>query len=668
MAKIYFDNDAVQDLASAAIGLEFLSTNHQYIIPDYIWFREISADVRPKLENWGNATGALTILPVSEEVDFTDPEIAARYKVTIDYDANGNVFFPSGSQLGDGVYAYLAEEGAFDFNSQGIRDSFLISKDNKLRALSDTIDELSPGFVQTPNNPADLLLYQLENGEISKQDFQLFAPGLRVQAATYGAYVPSDAQIEKIGVDSDGPTLRVTYGGIEITPGVLTAAAVGAEALKIAGVVGDVYEVSLAISEARQILQAGDENAEVRAEAVYAQLTGGLAGGAAGTAAGVVLAGSIVAGSGVGVIPGTLILLAGGVAGGIAGAQVGEGIALELHNYAVTQLNNGDPLIIENFIAFYHDRLKENQVYEQVLLSQSLVGVSTGDAAAIQAALIETVRANPDLVSDLEVFEDALSEALVGHAPVALSLPELQGIQQVVMAVAGGCFLAGTEVSIFDGAKRLIEEVKVGDQVTSYDQHGGLVPGTVTRVFQNRVKHILDVFGLHVTPGHVTLCGDGPFAGRHVPMIDILRSDGALVRESGEKIRACTNEPVDSAKDQLIWAVTGEKQADGALKIRDRGRIRLGTRFITAEGYDISVADLIASARAQVTADGLIQQAGGEGVPFYWSFTPMLPRPEDYVLQRSALKLNDIYQAAEWEAVQPQVPAPDWRSTSGWAM
>ncbi|MEM9100580.1 MAG: Hint domain-containing protein, partial [Pseudomonadota bacterium] len=100
----------------------------------------------------------------------------------------------------------------------------------------------------------------------------------------------------------------------------------------------------------------------------------------------------------------------------------------------------------------------------------------------------------------------------IGNGPV--TLPRHQAIN---ILEDGGCFLPGTKISEWGGSSKPIEEVEIGDQVTSYDPHGNLVPGKVTRVFRNRVKHVLDVFGLHVTPGHVTLCGDGPFAGRHVP-------------------------------------------------------------------------------------------------------------------------------------------------------
>jgi hypothetical protein len=56
------------------------------------------------------------------------------------------------------------------------------------------------------------------------------------------------------------------------------------------------------------------------------------------------------------------------------------------------------------------------------------------------------------------------------------------------------------------------------------------VPARVTRTFVNDVAHVLDFHGTGVTPGHAFLCGAGRFQGRHVPLLDILRDDGAMVR------------------------------------------------------------------------------------------------------------------------------------------
>ena len=221
------------------------------------------------------------------------------------------------------------------------------------------------------------------------------------------------------------------------------------------------------------------------------------------------------------------------------------------------------------------------------------------------------------------------------------------------------CFLPGTPISLWSGSAKPIEAVTAGDVVVSYDRAGRLVPGRVARTFVNEVRQVLDVHGLMVTPGHVTLCGDGPFAGRHVPVIDILRSDGALVMEDGSLVRAATGCAVSSEGDRWVKAVVGERQADGMVEVIEVGRIWAGTRVITAESQDVGVLDLIRAAGATLGEDGLVRTAeGGAGLPFRWTLTPSLPKPEDYVLARSATTLGDVYAAGEWEGVAPRMAAP----------
>ena len=222
------------------------------------------------------------------------------------------------------------------------------------------------------------------------------------------------------------------------------------------------------------------------------------------------------------------------------------------------------------------------------------------------------------------------------------------------------CFLAGTPIDMWDGTRKPIEEIGAGDVVVSYDANGALKPGRVKRTFENHVRHILDVHGLMVTPGHATFCAQGRYAGRHVPMIDILRSDGALMKKDGGKIRAATGAMVGSREDQFVHAATFEDvPGTDHVRVLERGMLRLGTRYMRPDGESISVLEVIARMGATLTPDGYVRLAGtGEKVPFYWTFGPRLPRPEDYVLQRSRVTLADIYEAEEWEAVGPQMPPP----------
>lgn len=194
----------------------------------------------------------------------------------------------------------------------------------------------------------------------------------------------------------------------------------------------------------------------------------------------------------------------------------------------------------------------------------------------------------------------------------------------------------------------------------SYDSAGDLRPGRVVRTSRKHVKHILDVFGLMVTPGHATLCGDGRYAGRHVPILDILRTDGALVTREGALVRAGTGCPVGSEEDRFVELVVGEIGMDGHVVARDRGRVRIGTRFITEAGVDLCIADLLRQAGAQVNKDGLVTGPGMETpTPLHLSFLDHMPLPEDYVLQRSCVTLAEIYAASEWEeGASPMLGAP----------
>ncbi|MDD9910961.1 MAG: hypothetical protein OXR62_14880 [Ahrensia sp.] len=269
-------------------------------------------------------------------------------------------------------------------------------------------------------------------------------------------------------------------------------------------------------------------------------------------------------------------------------------------------------------------------------------------------------------------LETSIFEAL-GITPVGLSraipIETNEGTVYFSPRPGSECFLAGTPIDMWPGAdgkawQKPIEDIRPDDWVVSYDEDGKLVPGRVSRTMQNRVKHILDVHGLMMTPGHVTYCAkvegeDNKFGDSHVPVLDILRSDGAMMKKDGSLIRASTGAPVGSLEDRKIWAVSGPKIGN-QITVADKGQIRLGTRFIMEDGSVLSVLDMIARMGAMLNQDGVLvyNMSDKAGFVFHWEHTPMLPKPEDYVLQRSALTLNDIYAVDEWEAVRPRMPAP----------
>lgn len=234
------------------------------------------------------------------------------------------------------------------------------------------------------------------------------------------------------------------------------------------------------------------------------------------------------------------------------------------------------------------------------------------------------------------------------------------------------CFLPGTPITLSDGVTtKPIEEIAPGDEVLSYTDDGTLVPGRVTATSSKTASIVLDWFGLGVTPGHVTLCGvvpgeegtsAGPFMGRHVPLIDILCADGAVVRQDGSLVRAATNEAVGSRADafvRLAYSRNGEELKAG---VTHEASIRAGTKLITGEGNTVRVLDVIeANGYAFDEETGLVSRPlddGTPGVPGPLPFFGVPPKPEDHVLARSGTTLEAIHKAGEWEGEGSQLPAP----------
>lgn len=210
--------------------------------------------------------------------------------------------------------------------------------------------------------------------------------------------------------------------------------------------------------------------------------------------------------------------------------------------------------------------------------------------------------------------------------------------------------------------RKPIELIRVGDLVVSFDDNGNLVPGPVTRTFQNSAKILLNFYGTRVTPGHVYYRPDSERSyKKYETLIDLLRDDGIIEHQDGRLIRAATNVSVGSPNDGFVRAVAGRRKADGTFEQTDKGRIRLGTRFLVGDDEDrksFTVAEIIEQYGGAVAEDELIHVDGGPGVPFTWDLGDTLPKPEDYVLACSNTTLEEIYKAAEWENQGPRFPAP----------
>ncbi|MGU3541198.1 hypothetical protein, partial [Methylobacterium sp. A54F] len=111
-----------------------------------------------------------------------------------------------------------------------------------------------------------------------------------------------------------------------------------------------------------------------------------------------------------------------------------------------------------------------------------------------------------------------------------------------------------------DGSEKPIGEVRPGDLVMAFDGsadpgRGGLVPRPVTRTFRDTARHVVDLRGLHCTPGHVFLTGETDAHGRGVSKMisTILKEDGTIVlAQGGAVLRARTGAPVGPIDDSPI--------------------------------------------------------------------------------------------------------------------
>lgn len=242
------------------------------------------------------------------------------------------------------------------------------------------------------------------------------------------------------------------------------------------------------------------------------------------------------------------------------------------------------------------------------------------------------------------------------------------------------CFLAGTMIDMwpidlsiksdnggfYDEAavrarvwQKPIEEVSPDDWVLSFDEKNNLKPGKVVRTFTNKAKIVLDFFGTGVTPGHAYYRADSKNADKFATLIDILRDDGVVQRANGTQIRAAINCEVGSPNDREFWAVIVSTDETGTERVRDKKKIRLGTRFMLPDGRHFSMRDFMEANDIELLENGYVR-FGENGVetPFIWPFSDRLPNPEDFVLARSRTTLMDIYRADEWEDRRPSLPAP----------
>jgi len=233
--------------------------------------------------------------------------------------------------------------------------------------------------------------------------------------------------------------------------------------------------------------------------------------------------------------------------------------------------------------------------------------------------------------ANADLIEEARQRGLLGNNP------------------APRCFLAGTPILMADGQEKPIEDIRVGDMVMSFDPsadqgRGALVPKPVSRTFQNITRSIIDLRGLHMTPGHVCLTDDGRFE----TIAEILLRDGILVEADGTPIRARTGAKLGSMEDIPVLIAYPDEKTGKEIFVRARAGIpcclmreRDGTMCHR------SLALMLRAYHQTLTPDGLILSPDGSlGEATDW--------PEDSTPMDADYRRNWVIQSADGKPYVPE--------------
>jgi hypothetical protein len=109
-----------------------------------------------------------------------------------------------------------------------------------------------------------------------------------------------------------------------------------------------------------------------------------------------------------------------------------------------------------------------------------------------------------------------------------------------------------------DGSTKPIEAIRPGDEVAAFDPDaqqglGPLRPGKVTRTFTNVTRTIINLRGLHMTPGHVVLMDNGEWD----IIARALKDDRAIGEEREGPDGSCSDRNRLSPRNDGVGQVAG---------------------------------------------------------------------------------------------------------------
>lgn len=190
---------------------------------------------------------------------------------------------------------------------------------------------------------------------------------------------------------------------------------VASKALKALGILGSVVGLGFAIVEAEQLIRQGETKA---AEALLIEKIGGALGG---YVVGAIAAGAVASATGVGAIPGVIIIGVASLVGSIAGSVAGEKAAKEIIEELQSRQENGETVVLQDILDLVEGIKKSNDINDDVLIKENGDSIIFEELKDISPYRIKAGFERPDERIErviIEVPENSIGSSLATQSAV----------------------------------------------------------------------------------------------------------------------------------------------------------------------------------------------------------------------------------------------------------
>ena len=276
---------------------------------------------------------------------------------------------------------------------------------------------------------------------------------------------------------------------------------------------------------------------------------------------------------------------------------------------SIFKTEGGDPVFVYNFgggrkvnvYAFSNDDGTVQYELESLDKDGYIVGTE------IIVGRVNITGAGGRFVPESKLFYDS-EDNLISTKDLASGKYSHSGINR--------CFVAGTTILMADGSTKPIEAIRPGDEVAAFDPDaqqglGPLRPGKVTRTFTNVTRTIINLRGLHMTPGHVVLMDNGEWD----IIARALKDDRAIVEEREDSdgsskatlVRARTGAALGSLEDTPITVVFADPATGRERHALVRAGIPVKARTLEDGNLELcTMADILTMQDYTIEPDGTI--------------------------------------------------------------